>query len=147
MTSYARRGAVEFDILCGWALWIVPGCSTGMLLADHVDAHLLTLIFAIGVALMFINFPVPHLGNKVVADVMPGGPVRIAFATGLGRHGLPWGPLGYVNLPATAAVAAMSILTAPLNVAAVHSLLARPVKLVFGLDLLFMAPVMFSRSM
>jgi uncharacterized membrane protein YfcA len=200
LSAHARRGAVEFEILRGWALWIVLGCGAGVLLADHVDGRLLTLIFGTGVALMSINFLVPQLSDKVVSNDMPGGPVRIAFATGLGafssllgigggtlaimmmtlcgrtihraiatasgvgaliavpttigfvaiglgQHGLPWGSLGYVNLPATAAVAAMSILTAPLGVAAAHSLPSRPLKFVFGLYLLFVAAVMFSRSM
>ena len=38
------------------------------------------------------------------------------------RDRLPWGSLGYVNLPAAVAIASMSVLTAPLGVAAAHSL-------------------------
>jgi uncharacterized membrane protein YfcA len=50
-------------------------------------------------------------------------PTTIGFAIiGLKEGGLPWGSLGYINLPATFAIASMSMLTAPLGVAAAHSL-------------------------
>ena len=49
-------------------------------------------------------------------------PSSIGFAIiGFGKAGLPWGSLGYVNVPAAVAIASMSILTAPLGVAAAHS--------------------------
>ena len=42
-------------------------------------------------------------------------PTAIGFAIiGFGRAGLPWGSIGYVNLPAAIAISSMSILTAPL---------------------------------
>ena len=50
-------------------------------------------------------------------------PSTIGFAIiGLGQKGLPWGSLGYVNVPAALAVGCMSVLTAPLGVAAAHRL-------------------------
>ncbi len=200
LRAHARRGAVEFDTLRGWAPWIVLGCSAGVLLADRIDGRVLTLIFGIGVGLMSINFLVPRLGDKVVSDTMPQGMLRIGFATGLGTFSsmlgigggtlaimlmtlcgrsihraiatasgvgtliavpttlgfvliglrephLPWGSLGYVNLPATAAVAAMSIITAPYGVAAAHQLPARPLKMTFGIYLLVIAFVMVRRAL
>ena len=199
LRSHAKRGAVEFEVLKTWAPWLVLGDGVGVVLASHVDGHILLLIFAIGVALMSLNFLIPHLGNKVVSDTMPGGVLRLGIAGGLGtfssllgigggtiaimvmtlcgrsihraiatasgigtliaipsaigfaiigfrEHGLPWGSLGYVNMPATIAIASMSILTAPLGVAAAHSLRSDILKRVFGVYLVFIAYVMFRNA-
>lgn len=199
LRSHAKRGAVEFEVLKTWAPWLVLGDGVGVVLASHVDGHILLLIFAIGVALMSLNFLIPHLGNKVVSDTMPGGVLRLGIAGGLGtfssllgigggtiaimvmtlcgrsihraiatasgigtliaipsaigfaiigfrEHGLPWGSLGYVNMPATIAIASMSILTAPLGVAAAHSLRPDILKRVFGVYLVFIAYVMFRNA-
>ena len=51
---------------------------------------------------------------------------------GLGHKGLPWGSLGYVNLPAAVAVSSMSVLTAPLGVAAAHRLPSGGLKRIFA---------------
>ncbi len=75
-------------------------------------------------------------------------PSAIGFVLiGLGEAGLPWGSLGFVNVPATAAITSMSILTAPLGVAAAHSLPATPLRRIFGLYLVFIAIVMFRNAM
>ena len=55
--------------------------------------------------------------------------------------------LGYVNLPATIIIASMSILTAPLGVAAAHSLPAGPLKRVFGIYLVFISLMMLRNAM
>jgi uncharacterized membrane protein YfcA len=197
--AHARRGAVDFEVLKTWAPWIVLGTGIGVWCADRVDGHVLTMIFAAGVALMSLNFLIPKLGNRVVSDVMPVGMLRVGIAGGLGTFsallgigggtiaimvmtlcgrsihraiatasgigtliavpsaigfaliglgtpGLPWGSLGYVNVPAAGAVASMSILTAPLGVAAAHSLPAAPLKRVFGVYLLVIAAVMFRNA-
>lgn len=70
-------------------------------------------------------------------------PTTIGFAIiGLKEGGLPWGSLGYINLPATFAIASMSMLTAPLGVAAAHSLPAGPLKKIFGIYLLIIGALM-----
>jgi uncharacterized membrane protein YfcA len=75
-------------------------------------------------------------------------PSAIGFALiGLNEAGLPWGSLGYVNLPATAAIASMSVLTAPLGVAVAHSLQPALLKRVFGIYLIFIALLMFRNAM
>lgn len=65
---------------------------------------------------------------------VPGALVSIMI--GLGETGLPVGSVGYVNLIALVGITTMSVLTAPLGVAAAHSF--DPVKLrrVFGIYLL-----------
>jgi len=200
LRSHAKRGAVEFGILRAWAPWLIFGDAVGVVLASHVDGHVLLMIFAIGVLLMSLNFLVPRFSDHVISDSMPGLAPRVAIAGGLGtfssllgigggtiaimvmtlhgrsihraiatasgigaliaipsaigfaiigfrEHGLPWGSLGYVNLPATVVIASMSVLTAPLGVAAAHSLPAGPLKRVFGLYLIFISIVMLRNAM
>jgi uncharacterized protein len=200
LLAHAKRGAVEFEILRTWAPWIVVGDGIGVLLAGRVDGHVLTMIFAIGVFLMSLNFLLPKIGGKVISQDMPSGVVRMGIAGGLGTFsallgigggtiaimvmtlcgrsihraiatasgigtliaipsaigfaiigmketGLPWGSLGYVNLPAVVAISCMSILTAPWGVAAAHSLPAPMLKRVFGIYLVFIAFVMFRNAL
>ena len=200
LRSHAKRGAVDFEMLRGWAPWIVGGAILGVMLADRIDGRALTAIFATGVLLMSVNFLVPRFGDRVVSQTMPVGPLRASIAGGLGTFsallgigggtiaimvmtlcgrtihraiataagigtliavpsavgfvviglhtpGLPWGSLGYVNLPATAAVASMSMLTAPLGVAAAHSLPAVPLKRTFGIYLLLIGGLMLRNAL
>jgi uncharacterized membrane protein YfcA len=75
-------------------------------------------------------------------------PSTIGFVLiGLGQKGLPWGSLGYVNLPAALAVGCMSVLTAPLGVAAAHRLPAAPLKKIFGAYLVFISLLMFRNAL
>jgi uncharacterized membrane protein YfcA len=198
--AHAKRGAVEFEVLKTWAPWLVLGDTAGVILAGKVDGHVLTLIFAIGVGLMSLNFLIPHLSDHKMSDEMPGIAPRVAIAgglgtfsallgigggtiaimvmtlcgrsihraiatasgigaliaipsaigfiiIGLGQHGLPWGSLGYVNLPAMAIIASTAILTAPLGVAFAHKLPAAPLKRIFGFYLIFISIVMFRNAL
>lgn len=200
LLAHAKRGAVEFEVLKAWAPWIILGDGIGVLLAGHVDGHVLTMIFAVGVFLMSLNFLLPKVGGRVISDEMPSGIARVGIAGGLGtfsallgigggtiaimvmtlcgrsihraiatasgigtliaipsaigfaliglkENGLPWGSLGYVNVPATLAIASMSILTAPLGVAAAHSLPAGLLKRIFGVYLVIIAFVMFRNAL
>lgn len=199
LLAHAKRGAVEFEILKTWAPWIILGDGVGVLLAGHVDGRILTMIFAVGVFLMSLNFLLPKIGDKVISEDMPSGIARVGIAGGLGTFsallgigggtiaimvmtlcgrsihraiatasgvgtliaipsaigfaliglketGLPWGSLGYVNVPATLAVASMSVLTAPLGVAVAHALPAKPLKKIFGVYLIVIAVVMFRNA-
>ena len=75
-------------------------------------------------------------------------PSALGFALiGRGEAGLPWGSLGYVNLPATIAIAAMSLMTAPLGVAAAHNLSAAPLKRIFGVYLVAISLIMFKNAL
>ncbi|CAN5444599.1 sulfite exporter TauE/SafE family protein [soil metagenome] len=200
LRSHARRGAVEFEVLKTWAPGLTIGAALGVMLADRIDGHVLTMIFATGVLLMSVNFLVPRLGSKVISDEMPIGVTRVSLAGGLGTFssllgigggtivimvmtlcgrsihraiatasgvgtliavpsaigfviiglketGLPWGSLGYVNVPAAITIASMSILTAPLGVAVAHRMDPALLKRVFGVYLVFIAIVMFTKAM
>lgn len=197
--SHAKRGAVDFELLKSWAPWIVLGDGVGVLLADHVDGRMLTMIFASGVLLMSLNFLLPRMGDKVIADDVPSGVARVGIAGSLGTFSsllgigggtiaimvmtlcgrsihraiatasgigtliavpsaigfiaiglstadLPWGSLGYVNIPATLTIASMSVLTAPLGVAAAHSLQPALLRRVFGVYLVFISIIMFRNA-
>lgn len=75
-------------------------------------------------------------------------PSAIGFAIiGLHDKGLPWGSVGFVNMPATLAIASMSILTAPLGVAAAHWLEPRMLKRIFGIYLIVISLVMFHNAL
>jgi uncharacterized membrane protein YfcA len=199
LLSHAKRGAVEFEVLKTWAPWIILGDGVGVMLAGHVDGRILTMIFAVGVFLMSLNFLLPKVGGKVISDTMPSGIARVGIAGGLGtfsallgigggtiaimvmtlcgrsihraiatasgigtliaipsaigfaliglkESGLPWGSMGYVNVPATLAIASMSVLTAPLGVAVAHALPAAPLKKIFGVYLVIIAMVMLRNA-
>ena len=60
---------------------------------------------------------------------------------------LPWGSLGFINVPAAIAIASMSILTAPLGVAAAHRLPPAPLKMVFGGYLVVISLFMFKSAL
>ena len=75
-------------------------------------------------------------------------PTAIGFAIiGFARPGLPWGSIGYINLPAALAISSMSILTAPLGVAAAHKLPAAPLKRIFGAYLVVISLFMFRNAL
>jgi uncharacterized membrane protein YfcA len=84
LLAHAKRGAVEFEVLKSWAPWIILGDGVGVLLAGHVDGKVLTMIFAVGVFLMSLNFLLPRVGGKVISEEMPSGIVRVGIAGGLG---------------------------------------------------------------
>jgi uncharacterized membrane protein YfcA len=75
-------------------------------------------------------------------------PTAIGFAIiGFGHKGLPWGSLGYINLPAMVAISSMSILTAPWGVAAAHRLPSGPLKRIFGVYLVVISAFMFKKAL
>ncbi|MGL4303104.1 MAG: sulfite exporter TauE/SafE family protein [Sphingomonas sp.] len=82
--SHAKRGAVDFEILKSWAPWIIGGVGIGVMLARVLTGQALSIIFAVGITLMSINFLVPKLARRQVSDTMPTGVVRAGIAGSLG---------------------------------------------------------------
>jgi uncharacterized membrane protein YfcA len=73
-------------------------------------------------------------------------PSTIGFMIiGFGAEGIGWGSVGYVNLPAAAALITTSVLFAPYGVAAAHHLPAAILRGFFGLYLAFIGLVMITR--
>jgi len=198
--AHARRGAVDFEVLKGWAPWLVLGSSAGVLLASHVSGAVLVTIFGTGVTLMSIHFLFPLLATRQISSEMPGGVVRMSIAgglgtfssmlgigggtiaiivmtlcgksihkaiataagigvligvptaigfalIGLGARDLPWGSVGYVNLPATVAITAATLVSAPWGVAAAHKLNPMMLRTIFGIYLLFLGVSMAMKGL
>lgn len=75
-------------------------------------------------------------------------PGVVGFMTiGLHEGGLPFGSLGYVNLPATIAITSTSIFTAPWGAAAAHRLSPAMLRQTFGLYLLFVGVLMIRNGL
>ena len=64
---------------------------------------------------------------------------------GLGETGLPWGSLGFVNLPAAAAIIVTSVIVAPLGVAAAHKMPPALLRRVFGIYLIVVGVTMIAK--
>ena len=74
-------------------------------------------------------------------------PATIGFVIiGLGEPGLPWGSLGYVNVPAAAAIIVTSVVFAPLGVAAAHKLPPQILRRVFGAYLIVVGVTMIGKT-
>ncbi|WP_120077231.1 sulfite exporter TauE/SafE family protein [Aurantiacibacter odishensis] len=74
-------------------------------------------------------------------------PASIGFMViGADEIGLPWGSLGYVNLPAALAVIVTSVAVAPLGVAVAHKLSPALLRRVFGIYLIFVGATMIFNS-
>ncbi|MEL6487553.1 MAG: sulfite exporter TauE/SafE family protein, partial [Pseudomonadota bacterium] len=74
-------------------------------------------------------------------------PATIGFIyIGFGEPGLPWGSLGYVNVPAAAAIIVTSVIFAPLGVAAAHKLPPQILRRVFGAYLIVVSVTMTAKS-
>ncbi len=82
--AHARRGAVDFDVLRGWAPWVVAGVAAGVLIAARLSGTGLALVFGIGVIAMAIHFLFPLLGRAPLHEAMPAGAARAGIAGGLG---------------------------------------------------------------
>ena len=82
-----------------------------------------------------------RIHNAVATSAALGFPIAAAgtigyIIAGAGVAGLPKGTVGFIYLPALAAIAAASMLTAPLGAKVAHSLDTKPLKRVFA-SLLF----------
>ena len=66
---------------------------------------------------------------------------------GIGKPNLPFGSVGYVNLPALITVGTASIMTAPIGARWAHSLVENILKRLFGIYLILVSIAMFWKSM
>ncbi len=65
---------------------------------------------------------------------------------GLGSDNLPEGSIGYINIPALLAVAAVSLFTAPIGARLAHSLDEKQLKRAFGVYLLLVSIAMYAKA-
>lgn len=200
--AHRKKGAVDFDILKSWSLWLIAGVGLGVLIASIVNGEKLIVVFASGVLAYSIYFLFPHwfkprakvfempkgrgraalatfLGGfssllgigggtiTVITMVMCNRPVHQAVATAAGvgfiiglpgalgfaalgvnasSDTLPWGSLGYINIPALVAIAAASIFTAPIGARWAHNLDELMLKRLFGVYLVIVSLSMYYKA-
>lgn len=198
--AHAKRGAVDFQLLRDWAVWVILGVGVGLGIAAVTDSNRLILVFAVGVAIYSIYFLFPSMFDRykgrlnlptgpgkamlasglggvsallgigggtvtVLTMVLCNRPIHQAVATasgvgfligvpgmigfmvmGIGAENLPVGSIGYINLPALAAIAVFSVFTAPLGARLAHSLDGAQLKQIFGLYLVIVSISMFLKA-
>ncbi|MEQ1932104.1 MAG: sulfite exporter TauE/SafE family protein [Parvularculaceae bacterium] len=193
LITHRRSGHVDGRILRAWAPWIAIGSVAGGLLARHVPAIALTLVFAagagfigwrrlrpkhkaalehprdltdqrihipIGLATGFFSALMGLGGGAVGVMIMTWSgrsmhqaiatasgfgiavavPGSVAFiVSGLGHNGLPPFSLGFVNVPAFIAMAAMTAVTAHAGAVLAHKLNGDFLSKLFGAYILLSA--------
>ncbi|RDV29403.1 sulfite exporter TauE/SafE family protein [Alteromonas aestuariivivens] len=75
--AHKARGAVDFEVLKSWAIWLVLGVVGGVLIANVTSSAGLTVVFAAGVLLYSVYFLFP---NYVVRPGM-----YFSMPTGIGK--------------------------------------------------------------
>lgn len=82
--SHAQRGAVDFGLLKGWAVWVVLGTAIGTILADLASGAFLALIFGSGVLAFAVYFLLPARQGEPLFAALPSGLSRAGIASALG---------------------------------------------------------------
>lgn len=196
--AHRRRGAVDFDVLKSWSIWIVLGVLGGLAIANHTSSVGLTIVFAAGVLLYSIYFLFPDfvvrpgvsfsmpsgVGKATLAFVLGGfsallgigggtptvitmvmcrrtiqqavataagvgcliglpGAIGFLFMENTSPESMPFGTVGYINLPALIAISIGSILTAPFGASLAHSFSEKKLKRLFGIYLVIVSTAMF----
>lgn len=199
--AHKRKGAVDFDVLKSWMMWLLAGVIIGLMIASVTSSEKLILVFATGVLLYSVYFLFPHwfvsssytfsmptgvrraslvtfLGGfsallgigggtiTVMTMVICGRKVHQAVATAAGvglviglpgalgflfmgheSSNLPYGTIGYVNIPALLAISVASIITAPIGANWAHSLNEEHLKRMFGVYLVIVSISMYYKAM
>ena len=85
ITAHRRRGAVDFDVITAWALWVFLGVLGGIGIARFVNAATLFYLFSAGVLVYSLYFLFPERFKPAKEPPpMPTGLPRAALACGLG---------------------------------------------------------------
>ena len=200
--AHRTKGAVDFDILRSWSLWLVLGVFGGVIIANNTSSNGLTIVFAAGVLLYSIYFLFPEFvirpgvalsmpsgigkaslafilgGFSALLGIGGGTPMvitmvmcqrtiqqAVATAAGVGfliglpgaigflimNHSqtasLPWGTIGYINLPALFAISMGSIMTAPIGAKMAHNFSEKKLKRLFGIYLVIVSSAMFYKAL
>jgi uncharacterized membrane protein YfcA len=116
----------------------LPG-PAGQFVAGGVIGFVSGLVGAGGafISVPFMTWCSVAIHNAVATSAALGFPIAVAnvagyVAAGLGVPGRPAASVGFVWLPALAAIAACSVLTAPLGARAAHALPVRPLQRIFA---------------
>ncbi len=83
--AHSKRGAVDFELLRDWAVWVVLGVGLGVAIASVADGQRLVMVFAVGVLFYSVYFLFPHMFDRFKGRwSMPTGPGKALLASGLG---------------------------------------------------------------
>ncbi|WP_395344651.1 sulfite exporter TauE/SafE family protein [Ningiella sp. W23] len=83
--AHNKKGAVDFNVLKSWALWLIIGVTIGLFIASIVNSTTLILIFSVGVLGFALFFLCPKLFSFSSPDwSMPSGPLKVSLASFLG---------------------------------------------------------------
>ena len=131
----------------------MPGTG-GQVAAGSVIGFISGLVGAGGgfISVPFMTWCNVSIHNAVATSAALGFPIAVTnvlgfMAAGLHVQGLPPYSLGYIWLPGLVAVAACSVLTAPLGARAAHQLPVAQLKKIFGVLLLGLASYMLYKSL
>ena len=131
----------------------MPG-TAGQLAAGGAIGGLSGLVGAGGafISVPFMTWCNVPIHNAVATSAALGFPIAVTnvlgfMAAGLHVQGLPHYSLGYIWLPGLVAVAACSVLTAPLGARAAHQLPVAQLKKIFDVQLLGLASYMLYKSL
>lgn len=199
--AHRAKGAVDFNVLKTWSIWLILGSVGGVFIAQNSSSNALVYIFAAGVLLYSVYFIFPDkvvrpgvyfsmptgAGRATLAFVLGGFSALLGIAGGtptvitmvmcrrsiqeavataagvgflIGLPGamgfllmeqtqnvtLPFGTVGYVNLPALIAISIGSIFTAPIGANMAHSFSEQKLKRLFGIYLVIVSIVMFIKA-
>jgi uncharacterized membrane protein YfcA len=130
----------------------VPG-TPGMLAAGSVIGFISSLVGAGGgfISVPFMTWCNIAIHNAVATSAALGFPIAVASVlgyiwSGLQQTGLPPGSFGYIYVPALAAVASASVVTAPLGARVAHSMNVAQLKKAFALLLFCLAAYMLYKA-
>lgn len=81
--SHNKKGAVDWEILRGWALGIVLGAVIGVLIAARLRSEVLTVLFGVLAGLIGLYLAFGKQSWKL-SDTMPAGPLKAVLAPMIG---------------------------------------------------------------
>jgi uncharacterized membrane protein YfcA len=191
LATHAKAGAVDFAMLRAWLPFVAVGSLAGGVVAAHVSAPTLLMVFGGGLLLIALNMGFGRESWRLAKD-LPTGPLRAVvgsaigilsammgigggafgvtlmtlcgrpihqavatasgfgaaiavpatlayMAGGFGREGLPFGSIGFVNLPGFVILALLTTLTAPFGARAAHTMDRVLLRRLFAVFLALMA--------
>lgn len=83
--AHRARGAVDFQLLRDWSLWLLVGVGAGLFIASHTNGRSLFLVFACGVLAYSVYFLFPEVFSRIDHPFhLPTGTARAGLASFLG---------------------------------------------------------------
>lgn len=83
--AHHRKGAVDFEVLKSWAIWLVVGVMGGLYIASVMSSESLIMVFSVGVLGFALYFLFPQRFTISAPDwSMPKGPLKASLASFLG---------------------------------------------------------------